>query len=176
MKNPLIQTGSFELRADGSFNEWTLENQSPGGSAKLGRGALDLAFLGVRVQTHEGTKASLLRTHPPRGLPGVAGLAYSGGFPVSKLGIEDKGFFGLKLELFAYSSIKARSAVDSALPAVIFSLRIRNPTSNRAEVSLLLNLPLGEQPGMYGVCIYLLAIVLFMYWYCPAEIHFLSTH
>lgn len=142
-----FKTGSFELRADGTFNEWTLENQSPGGSAKLSRGALDLAFLAVRVQTQNGIKASLLRTHPPRGLPGVAGLSYSGGYPVSKLGIEDGGFFGLKMELFAYSSIKARSATDSALPAVIFSLRVRNPTSSKAEVSLLLNLPLGEQPG-----------------------------
>ncbi|KAK3739472.1 hypothetical protein QZH41_020504 [Actinostola sp. cb2023] len=144
-----LGTGSFELRADGTFSEWTLENQSPGGSAKLSRGALDLAFLAVRVQNHHGTKASLLRTHPPRGLPGVDGLSYSGGYPVSKLGIEDKGFFGVKMELFAYGTLKARSATDSALPTVVFSLRVRNPTPYQTNVSLLLNLPLGEQPGEY---------------------------
>lgn len=29
-----LGTGSFELRADGTIHEWTLENQSPGGSAR----------------------------------------------------------------------------------------------------------------------------------------------
>ena len=31
----LLRTGSFELRADGYIHEWTMENQSPAGSAKL---------------------------------------------------------------------------------------------------------------------------------------------
>ena len=44
-----ITTGSFELHADGTFHEWTIENQSPGGSAKLNKGSLDMALLGVRV-------------------------------------------------------------------------------------------------------------------------------
>ncbi|XP_031550637.1 uncharacterized protein LOC116288065 [Actinia tenebrosa] len=141
-----LGTGSFELRADGSFTEWTLENQSPGGSAKLSQGALDLAFIGVRVQTAKGVKASLLRTHPAHGLPSVDGLSYSGAFPVSKLVVEDKGFFGVQMDLYAYGSLRARNATASALPAVFFTLRVRNPTTNSANVSLLLNLPLGEQP------------------------------
>ena len=63
-------TGSFELRADGSFHEWTTENQSPAGSAKLNYVALDLAIFGVRVQSEITTSAKLLRTHPPTGYPG----------------------------------------------------------------------------------------------------------
>ena len=66
----LLGTGSFELRADGSIHEWTVENQSPAGSAKLNYVALDLAVFGVRVQTETSSIAKLLRTHPPKGYPG----------------------------------------------------------------------------------------------------------
>ncbi|XP_032237936.2 uncharacterized protein LOC5512607 isoform X1 [Nematostella vectensis] len=141
-----LGTGSFEIRADGSFNEWTLENQSPGGSAKLGRGALDLAVLGVRVQKQNLTKVTLLRTHPPLGVyPGVEGLQYSGAYPFTKLEVKDNRFFGVKLELFAHGILRARDSENSTIPAVVFTLRVRNPTADSVNVSLLLNLPLGEQ-------------------------------
>lgn len=64
-------TGSFELRADGSIHEWTIENQSPAGSAKLNYAALDLAVFGVRLQSGTKSIAKLLRTHPPSGYPGT---------------------------------------------------------------------------------------------------------
>ena len=80
-----LGAGSFELRADGTFHEWTIENQSPGGSAKLNKGALDLAVFGVRVKAKGRSTSSLLRVHPPHGYPGVAALSYSGAFPVTKL-------------------------------------------------------------------------------------------
>lgn len=80
-----ITTGSFELHADGTFHEWTIENQSPGGSAKLNKGALDMAVLGVRVSSRSSSEAALLRTYPPQGFPGVETLSYSGAYPVSKL-------------------------------------------------------------------------------------------
>ena len=66
----LLGTGSFELRADGSIHEWTIENQSPAGSAKLNYAALDEAVLGFRVQTGATSIAKLLRTHPPKRYPG----------------------------------------------------------------------------------------------------------
>lgn len=82
-----LGTGSFELRADGTIHEWTIENQSPGGSAKLNKGALNLAVFGVRVAEPDKNKsdAALLRIHAPHGYPGVESLSYSGSFPVSKL-------------------------------------------------------------------------------------------
>ena len=63
-------TGSFELRGDGSIHEWTIENQTPAGSAKLNKAALDLAVFGVRVKTGASNTAVLMRTHPPNGYPG----------------------------------------------------------------------------------------------------------
>lgn len=80
-----LGTGSFELRADGTIHEWTIENQSPGGSAKLNKGAMNLAVFGVRVADGDKSKASLLRIHAPHGYPGVDSLSYSGSYPVSKL-------------------------------------------------------------------------------------------
>ena len=65
-----LGTGSFELRADGSIHEWTIENQSPAGSAKLNYVALDLAVFAVRVQRGASRIAKLLRTHPPKRYPG----------------------------------------------------------------------------------------------------------
>ncbi|PFX33506.1 hypothetical protein AWC38_SpisGene1570 [Stylophora pistillata] len=139
-------TGSLELRADGSFHEWTLENQSPGGSAKLGPGALDKAVLGVRVSSSLGTKAALLRTHPPPGYPGVKGLSYSGSFPVSRLSVEDERFFGVEMDLFAYGTLRARKAELSFVPGVVLTLNVKNPTDKEVDVSFLFNIPLGEQP------------------------------
>ena len=66
----VLGTGSFELRGDGSIHEWTIENQTPAGSAKLNFAALELAVFSVRVKTGTSSSAALLRTHPPMGYPG----------------------------------------------------------------------------------------------------------
>lgn len=140
--------GSLELRADGSIHEWTLENQSPGGSVKLGPGALDKAVLGVRVSSSLGTKAALLRTHPPPGYPGMQGLSYTGTFPVSRLSVKDERFFGVEMDLFAYGTLRARKTDLSFVPGVTFTLSVKNPTEKAVNVSFLFNIPLGEQPGI----------------------------
>ncbi len=49
----------------------------------------------------------------------------------------------MKMSLYAYSSFKPRDPRASAVPAVTFSLDIENPTNEDAEVSFMLNLPLG---------------------------------
>ena len=55
----LIGTGSFELRVDGSIHEWTIENQTPAGPAKLNFAALELAVFSVRVKTGTSSSAAL---------------------------------------------------------------------------------------------------------------------
>ena len=72
-----ISTGSFELRADGKFHEWTIFNQYPAGAAKIQ--VIDDVFLGVRTATANGSVAVVLQTHPnDTRLPAVESLRYQG--------------------------------------------------------------------------------------------------
>ena len=43
-----ISTGNFEVRADGTFHEWSLFNQYPAGAAKIQ--IMDAMFMGLRTQ------------------------------------------------------------------------------------------------------------------------------
>ena len=147
-------TGNFELRGDGTFRQWCIESQSPGGGAKLDVGALNEAVLGVRVAS----QAALLRTHPPAGLPGVAAMTYQGAVPISKLTVEDPVALGpAKLSLYAHGELVPWDSNGSMTPAVAFTLTVSNPTQTALETSLLLSLPLASQPntgriGPAGTC------------------------
>ena len=72
-----ISTGSIELRADGTFHEWTIFNQYPAGAAKIQ--VIDDVFLGVRTATADESVAVVLQTHPnDTRLPAVESLQYKG--------------------------------------------------------------------------------------------------
>ena len=71
----------------GTFHEWTIGNQSPGGSAKLSKTSLDLAFFGIRLQQRKRTEANVLRTHAPHGFDGMEKIGYYGSWPMSKFDI-----------------------------------------------------------------------------------------
>ena len=137
-------TGNFELRGDGTFRQWCIESQSPGGGAKLDIGALDEAVLGLKV----GPKAALLRTLPPAGLPGVAAIKYEGAVPVSKLTVADPELAqGAELALFAHGELIPWDTNGSMTPAVAFTLAVHNPSEKALDVSLLLSMPLASQPN-----------------------------
>ena len=74
-----ISTGSFELRADRTFHEWTIFNQHPAGPPKFQ--TLDSTFMGLYVKRASGHTASyVLQTNPCDGrLPGVQSLMVRGG-------------------------------------------------------------------------------------------------
>ena len=73
-------------------------------------------------------------------------MGYSGSYPVSKFTIADKLFGDVKLDLFAFSSLKPRDSKTSTTPAIAFTLRVKNPTRKFVQISFMLNLPLGSQP------------------------------
>ncbi|XP_068707315.1 uncharacterized protein [Montipora foliosa] len=140
-----LGTGSFELRADGTIHEWTIENQSPGGSAKLNKGALNMAVFGVRVADEDKSKAALLRIHAPHGYPGVESLSYSGSYPVSRLTPGGSITEHVEMNLYAFPSFHMREPRKSAVPAVAFTLSLRSKSDKPLDVSFLFNLPLGQQ-------------------------------
>ena len=77
----------------------------------------------------------------------MKGLSYSGSFPVSRLSVRDESFFGVEMDLFAYGTLRARKTDLSFVPGVTFTLSVKNPTEKEVNLSFLLNIPLGEQPG-----------------------------
>jgi non-lysosomal glucosylceramidase len=128
-----IGAGTVELRADGSLQDWNIFNNSPAGGRRV---QLDEALLGFRADG----RAWTLRTHPPRGLPGVSALRYAGAFPVSRLIPEDPDV-PVGVELFAYSEFHVRDPERSATPAAIFTFRFRNPSDRAIEAAALFLIP-----------------------------------
>ena len=66
---------------------------------------------------------------------------------MSRLSVKDESFFGVEMDLFAYGTLRARKTELSFVPGVAFTLSVKNPTEKAVNVSFLLNIPLGEQPG-----------------------------
>lgn len=141
-----LGAGSFEIRGDGSIHEWTIVNQSPAGAAKIP--LLDDALFGLRINTPTFTQpvSRVLRTHPPQsataaGAAGVEQMTYSGAFPVSRLQLKDNGI-PVDASLFAYSSFHVADMEESAKPAVVFSIVVKNTLSTPVSVDFMFNFPL----------------------------------
>lgn len=135
-----VGAGAAELRADGTFHEVTIVNQSPAGAAKFG--VLADAWLGVRA----GGTARLLRTSPPSFAvnSGVSSLTYSGIYPVTKLtpSVDD---FPMPLSLYAYSKLVPGDLVASTPPAIMFTVAATNPSvSTPMNLSLIFAMPLAS--------------------------------
>ena len=146
--------GSFEIRADGTIHEWTLNEASPAGNAKMGTVA-DM-MLGVRV----GDTARALRTSYLGSAfgeaTGVDALTYRGSYPLSRLDVEDFALTSAaggnpSISLNAYSRFEPGNLNGSALPAVSFTLLATNPSPTESlEVSLFLSLPLSGFNDCWG--------------------------
>ena len=137
-----VAAGGVELRGDGSFHEWTMVNQSPGGAAKYG--VFDQAIMGLRTRllTSNTTHACTVRTSPPAGLPGVAAIRYRGSYPTARLDLLDPTL-PITSSVFGYSALRVGDLNRSATPALVLSVNLLNPTSEPVEVSFLFNLPFG---------------------------------
>jgi len=109
-----VSTGSTELRADGSFREWTILNQGPAGAGKYG--IVD----DVWMAAHVGGTAKVLRTHPPgyAASAAVDALTFSGTYPVTRLSVTDASL-PANLDVYGYSTIKPTDLKASAYPAVV---------------------------------------------------------
>lgn len=150
-----VGASTFELRGDGTFADWQVENQGTALAASATQSSkLPVkreAFLGVAFSAPGGgpgsspTYAAALRTTPPEGIPGVASLNYSGAYPFSRLALVDARA-PVDVAVYAYSRYApAEPAERSALPLAVFSLVLTAPASLPAPLraSFLLSLPLG---------------------------------
>jgi uncharacterized protein (DUF608 family) len=136
-----ITTGSIELRGDGTFHEWTIENQSPAGAAKYG--VVDDALLAIRLknfQTNE-SHARLVRTNPNHNFNGIDTIKYHVSYPVSKLELIDDTLIA-NFDLYAYSILKPGDLNRSITPVIIYSLNIHNPNDYPISIDFMYNVPL----------------------------------
>lgn len=133
-----LGSGTIELRADGSLRDWNIFNNSPAYGEKI---QLDDALFGISIRRGNGkVYVSSLRTDPPRGLPAVQQIEYSGDFPVSRLRFSDPNL-GIPVDLYAYSEFRPRDANASATPAAIFTFLLTNPSQQAIHASLFFILP-----------------------------------
>ncbi len=128
-----LGSGTVELRADGSFHDWNIFNNSPADGGKI---QLDGAFFAIRTNS----SAFSLRTHPLGGMPPVSQIEYSGAFPVSRLRFSDPAL-PVAVDLYGYSELSLRDADASATPAAIFTVLVRNPAKTAVRTSLLFVVP-----------------------------------
>ena len=139
-----VTTGSIELRGDGTFHEWTVESQTPAGAAKYGLVPDALLALRLTNLNNNQTDARLIRTHPTRNFTGVDTLIYHGAYPVSKLEIIDP-LITSKIDLYAYSTLKAGDLHRSMTPAIVFSLNVKNTNDYPLAVDYMFTAPLSAQ-------------------------------
>ena len=132
-----LGAGALELRGDGTFQEVTIQNQSPAGAAKWGV----LADMALAVRA--GTDARLVRTAPPAYARGVSQMTYSGSYPLARLQVGDATLAGGSAVVYAYSPLVPGDAPASAHPAVSFTLTATNTGASPANFSWMLSVPLG---------------------------------
>ncbi len=141
-----LGTGSVEIRADGSFRDWMLENQGPALAADKTQNAklpiMAEAVLGVR----SGGFVTSLRTHDHAGAPSIplaSRLTYSGAFPFSRLTLDEPDA-PVRASLFSWAPMKLYDENASATPLIAFSLLVSNPAPTPANVSFWVSLPLAS--------------------------------
>ena len=157
-----LGTGTFELRADGSFADWQVENQGPALATNQDQNSKlplkDEALLAIRVEeTPIGNSenanarrepfAAPFRTDPPPGVtPSASSLEYTGAYPFSRLVMVDPEL-PVTAAVYAFSAFKLWDENASAAPAVAFTLVVTNPRpkgSPAQDVSFMLSLPLAS--------------------------------
>ena len=135
--------GSVELRADGTFHEWTIVNQSPAGAAKFG--VVDQSLMAIRSEPVDGSAdatTATLRTHPPAGLPGVSAMRYQGAYPASRLDVIEPSL-AVDATVYAYFALKPTDLNRSATPSFTLSANVHNPSDKDQKVSFMWTLPIA---------------------------------
>ena len=144
-----VSAGSVELRADGSFRDWTILNQGPTGSGKYG--LVDEVVMAAKF----GSKSRVLRTHPPAALAGkgVSSLTFSGTYPVTRLVLDPSDFKGTAegagggmpaaASVYGFSTLRPTDLEGSAAPQITLTLAASNPTGEAMNVSFMFALPMA---------------------------------
>ncbi|MBI3316285.1 MAG: hypothetical protein HYZ87_04855 [Candidatus Omnitrophica bacterium] len=125
-----IGTGKLELLPSGVFNAFTFQNNWSKPLSGHGDYTAVLGFhLGLFVESGSSSgfskKAFFLQTTPIRDLPLVKNIRFEGIFPRATLSYEEPGL-GVQVTLEAFSPWIPGDVKNSSLPAVFFTLKVKN--------------------------------------------------
>src|SRR3989338_5680413 len=129
-----LGAGKLELLPNGLFNGFTFLNnwsQPIEGNADF-PGILGYHF-GLSSEVDGKKKALLLQTERVGGAPVLKNIRYEGTFPKVVLDY-DTAFLGLRASLEAFSVWAPGDGKHSSLPAVFFSLRVKNLAKRASSV------------------------------------------
>ncbi len=126
-----IGAGSIALTGQGALEQWQIMNTINS------RAYLPGSFLSVWAQVGgREPVARVLQLKPIGDLPLVRDLEFVGEYPWAFVTYRDPALRPLRISLEAFSPLIPLNAPDSALPAVIFVLKVRNEGSRTARVSV----------------------------------------
>jgi len=126
-------TGGIEVGTDGAFHHPSFHNNFVE-SREIKRMAPG-SFFAVRAKTPRRTVCKMLQSYSPYSVPGISGLSYRGHFPFVDIVYEDDDL-PVRLSLEAFCPFAAFDAKHSALPVVIFTFNLGNPTDETIEASV----------------------------------------
>lgn len=146
-----IGAGGGELRKDGRFVNWTAFNNAPRGTGPLlPFDPATVIFFTVRterpgheprlkvLQIEEGVEVATIPTHVYEfpWLSGIDRIDYEARFPIARLRFSDPEL-PLAIEMQAMGFFIPHDLKHSSLPAIAFSLTVRNTSREPVEVMLL---------------------------------------
>ena len=158
-----LGTGSVELRADGSLEQWQIFNNW-GNRDKLATwehhdsyGLPDNLLLFNCVVGQQRTTRALLE-QPPAGLRGVEAIEYRGEFPIAYLHYRDTQL-PVDVSLEAFSPFIPHDSDNSGQPGAFFKLTVKNNASEPCQIAFAyaMHNPFGKtcspfsKEGLYGI-------------------------
>jgi len=125
-----IGTGTVWLDGQGRLGVWQIFNNS-------GETRVPDSFFAVRVKSDgQAPVTRVLQTVPEEALPGVASLAYEGGYPIARLDYSDPAL-PIALRLEAFNPLIPTDTANSSIPCALFRFTARNSGAAPVEVSLI---------------------------------------
>ncbi|MGI6164809.1 MAG: GH116 family glycosyl hydrolase [Limnochordia bacterium] len=142
-----IGTGTIWLDGQGRLAVWQIFNN-------LNETSIPDSFFAIRVKGQADPQVRILQTEAPHKLllP-MDSLVYEGGYPIARLGFEDRQL-PVDITLEAFNPMIPLDSPNSSLPVAVFRFSVTNREDYPVEVSLLGSLHnaigAGGQMGIFG--------------------------
>jgi len=125
-----IGAGSIGLCGTGELREWQIFNQVNSSCVVPG------SFFAIWAKRpRQEPVARLLQSTSVGDMPGLKATEFIGEFPIAHVRYRDRAL-PVRISMEAHTPLIPMNARDSAIPAVIFTFTVANPTEERVSVSI----------------------------------------